>query len=489
MTIRLVVDGRGSLRRQILDRLVADAGGRIQVALHFGDRDADFHAPSLQRLEVRNGRKGHLMARHLARGAELPLLASPDYYKMLETAVEQLHRNSSAYRYRSHNLQNLQDYLDYYHILADAYAQEIEETGATHALFMNMPHLGYDIVLFQVAQALGLKTLIVSQTFFADSFFSMETFEDFGCLAPEGIAGTPIPIEKGSAPDLFFMEDRWQQEGPRGRLTAGAVASFFKYVALKQPGMLLRPGQMMATLRRMAEAYRGLPDWRDPFAKFFHVNELAYFEHLAQYEGKPVDLNAKFVYVALHNQPEMSTQTLGGLFRDQVLAIEALARVLPEGWRIYVKENPRQGAYARGPMYFHRLSRIRGVQLVPSNTSTHELSSRAQVTASIAGTAGWESLRKGKPCIVFGGAWYRSFPGVFPWHDGMDLEQIAAFRFPHDAIEQAAGTLAARCHPGIIEMLYRDRAPDYDPAANVERVSRTIDDLLHGRAPLTFTRG
>lgn len=488
MTIRLVVDGRGPLRKEVLERLVARSEGRVEIACHFGDRDGDFHAACLQRMEVRRGRKGHLMQRHLSRGAEIPLLASPEYHWMLEQGVEQLHRTGPTYRYRSHNLHSIQDYLDYYHILAEAYAQEIEDSGATHALFMNMPHLGYDVILYHVARTLGLKVLIASQTFFADSFFSMEAVEDFGHMNPDGPTGAPVHIEKGSAPDLFYMESRWQEAGPRGRLTAGAVWSLIRHLVLKKPGKLFSPSYVFGNLRRMKKIYGSLPDWRDPFAHFFHQNELAYFEHLAEYEAQPVDLNAKFVYIPLHNQPEMSTQTLGGPFRDQLLVAEAIARDLPEGWKIYVKENPRQNGYARGPMFFHRMSRIRGLQFVPSETSTHELSTRAQITATVCGTAGYEALRKGRPAIIFGGAWYGDFPGVHRWHDGMDLEAIAASTFPHAALEQAAGNLAARCHPGIIELLYRDRAKDFDAAANAEAVSATVLDLLEGRRPLTFTR-
>jgi hypothetical protein len=489
MTIRLAVDGRGTLRKQILDQLVARSGGTIEVAVHFGDRDADFHAACLSRAEVRHGRKGHLIQRHQSRGAEMPLLASPDYFAMLEQGVEQLQRYSADYRYRSHNLTHLQDYLDYYHILADAYAQEIEETGATHALFMNIPHLGYDVILYHVAKTLGLKVVIVSQTFFADSFFSLERIEDFGHLNPDAPDGTPIAIEKGSAPDLFYMDTRWQERGPRGKLTAKAVLSLMKHMLLKRPGKLFSPSYIFGNLKRMQAVYGGLPDWRDPFSTFFHQNELAYFEHLAGYETQPVDLNLPFVYVPLHNQPEMSTQSLGGVFRDQVLAVEAMASVLPEGWRIYVKENPRQSAYARGPMFFHRLARIRGVQFVPSETSTHELSTRAKITATVAGTAGWEALRKGKPVVVFGGGWWRDFPGVFPWQPGMDLAAIAETTFPHDALEQAFGNLHARCHKGVIELLYKDRTKDIDLDANAEAVAVVLQGLLTGDTPVTFRTG
>lgn len=416
----------------------------------------------------------------------MALLADPTYSFILEQGVEQLQRNAASYRYRAHNLTHLQDYLDYFHILSDAYAQELQETCATHVLFMNIPHLGYDVILYHVARVMGLKILIVSQTFFADSFFSMERIEDFGHLNPDGPDGPPVRVEKGTAPDLFYMDSRWQERGPRGRISPRAVWSLLKHLALRRPDKLVSPSYIIGNLRRIQSVYRSLPDWRDPFARFFHVNELAYFEHLAGYEQPDADLNVPFVYIPLHNQPEMSTQSLGGVFRDQVLAVEAMASVLPEGWRIYVKENPRQGGYARGPMFFHRLDRIRGVHFVPSETSTHELSSRAKITATVAGTAGWEALRKGKPVVVFGGGWWRDFPGVFPWKPDMDLAAIAETSFPHEALEQAFGNLHARCHRGVIELLYKDRTADLDTEKNADEVADTLEQLLDGAIATTF---
>ncbi len=486
MTIKLAVDGRGAHMKRLIDQLVARSGGSITTAVHFGDRDSDFHSACLARMEVRYGRKGHLIQRHVATGANLSLLAMPDFAYMLEQATEQLHRFSPNYRYRSHNLTHVQDYIDYYHILADAYAQEIEETGATHALFFSIPHIGHDVILYQVVRAMGLKVLIVSQTFDLENFVSLERVEDFGHVNPDAAKGEPIRIEKGSAPDLYYMQDRWQKESPRGRINSRVLLSLLKHVALKRPGKLISPDYILGNLRRIKAIYGGLPDWRDPFAKFFHQNELAYFEHLAEYEGQPVDLDVPFVYMPLHNQPEMSTQSLGGMFRDQLLSVEAIASVLPDGWRIYVKENPRQGGYARGPMFFHRLSRIKGVQFVPSTTSTHELSARAQITATVTGTAGWEALRKGRPVVVFGYGWWRDFPGAYPWSPGMDLQAVAASTFPHEALEQAYGNLIAACHPGLLERNFQNATPDLDVEANTERLCTTIQALLEGTMPLTF---
>jgi hypothetical protein len=486
LTIRLVVDGRGPLRRRILDALVVQSEGRVEVALHLGDRDADFHAACLQRMEVRNGKKGHLLRDHLTKGADLQLLASPEFQNMAATAVDQMHRGAQYYNYRAHNLVNLQDYLDYYHVITQALAERTMEAGATHALFMNMPHLGYDTMLYQVARTMGLKTLVLCQTTYSDRFFSMERIEDMGLFDPAATDALPLPIKKGDQPDLFYMDDRWQKEGPRGKVTAGAVNNYLKHILLRDPKSLLRPDRMVADLRRMSRIYGALPEWRDPFGKFFHRNEMPFYEMLAAAESQKVNYEAKFVYIPLHNQPEMSTSALGGVFRDQALVIETVARHLPEGWKIYVKENPRQNAFARGPLFWHRLMRLPDVQILPSHAPTHELTARAQLTATVAGTAGWEALIKGRPALVFGGGWWKSFPGVTHYHEGVDLQTVAATCFAHESLEHAAGQLITRCHEGVIELLYSRMKQALDEELNARTAARGILGLLENRVPVTF---
>ena len=182
----------------------------------------------------------------------------------------------------------------------------------------------------------------------------------------------------------------------------------------------------------------------------------------------------------------MSTSSLGGINRDQVLMIEHLAQRLPSGWRIYVKENPRQAGYARGPMFFHRLGRIEAVQYVPSNTNTHALSSKAKFVATVSGTAGWEAIRKGRPAVVFGNSWDKSLPGCFRWSDDLDLEQVVEDTFSHSNVERAYGAVLSKCHDGVIEDIYINMVDDFDRGANVETVSKSIVSLLLGEVGPTF---
>lgn len=182
----------------------------------------------------------------------------------------------------------------------------------------------------------------------------------------------------------------------------------------------------------------------------------------------------------------MSTSALGGQFRDQALVIETLARKLPEGWKIFVKENPRQSASARGPMFYHRLARIPSVEVMPSNANTHALSQNAQFVASVTGTVGWEAIRLGRPAMVFGAAWYGSLPGVVRYSDALDFEKVAQIKIDHAQLQADTGALVSKSHAGIIEQLFFPLTPDLDHDNNTADVASTALKLLRQEVSPTF---
>ncbi|OGF27348.1 hypothetical protein A2477_03865 [Candidatus Falkowbacteria bacterium RIFOXYC2_FULL_47_12] len=140
------------------------------------------------------------------------------------------------------------------------------------------------------------------------------------------------------------------------------------------------------------------------------------YEHLQKQPG----FSKKFVYLPLSFQPERTTCPQAGMFDDQLLIIETVARSLPTGWTVYVKENPGQLRPAnffshmyRYDGYYERIVKLGNVQLVPVETSTYDLIENAQAIAVGTGTAGWEALLRSKPVLVFGFVWYMYCDGVF----------------------------------------------------------------------------
>lgn len=134
---------------------------------------------------------------------------------------------------------------------------------------------------------------------------------------------------------------------------------------------------------------------------------------------KQPDISVPYVLVLLHYQPEASTSPLGGMFVDQLLMVRLLAKYLPAGWKIYVKEHRTtfdpslRGHFSRDAHYYNQLSSLPEVDIVSMEYSSFDLMDHAKAVATVTGTAGWEAVLRGIPSIVFGNAWYKSCEGVF----------------------------------------------------------------------------
>lgn len=487
MAIRLLCISTAKNTNAILDVIKEKMGDEIEFLLHLGDISADIKASSMTRMNMRvaKGNK-HIMADQKYTGLFHSIAHQEEFERDASEFIDHMHRLDDKFRYKSHNLSSLQDYMDYYHILFDVLSAKMIENKITHLLFFNVPHLGYDTMCYHIAKSLGLKVVIVTQSLFPNCFYSMTSVEDYGKIQNENIDFEPVPIEKKENMELFYMKNIKQGETKNGKISLKAIMNIIVFLALKKPAYLFHPIKLYQTLKRTIDVYGELPDWRDPFAKYFHENELEYFEHITQYEETTYDLNEPFVYFAMQLQPEMTTSALGGWFKDQALAIEALAKILPENVKIYVKENPKQGAYMRGPMFFHRLKRIPNVVIMPSYADTHALTDRALFVSTISGTVGWEAVRKGKKVLIFGNTWYQSFPGVFKYSDALEFDEIMEYEINHTELESALGLLMAKSHEGVVDRHYKKIVPLFDEEKNLDITSDTIIALLKEEEKTTF---
>ena len=485
--INLLAVSTAKNTNEILSELIKASQDKILLKLHLGDSASDFKASSLVRMNAKPGSLGHLFNESKKySGVDLQLMASESFRKDLETLIDQLFRHSNAYRYKSHNLQNLQDYLDYYHILADAIADKMLANDIDHVLFFNIPHLAYDTIIYQIARSLEIETTIVTQSLFPNNFFSLREVEHYG-----EINNAKVSVRKKTPEipelELFYMKKIKQKAEKNGRVNVKTIINLILFIFFKNPRLIFRPIYLSRILTRIHKIYKSFPKWRDPFANFFHVNELAYFEHLAEFETTNFDLNERFVYFPLPMQPEMTTSAIGGAYRDQLLALEHLSKILPKDVKIFVKENPKQGSFARGPLFFHRISRIKSVTFVPSFADTNELTRKALFIATVTGTVGWESLCLGKSVLVFGHAWYRDFPGVTQFSKQISFEKIINNIPKKNDISLAFGRLIERAHKGVIDRAYTRLAENYNIETNKINTAKILTDLILKEKEVTFT--
>lgn len=117
---------------------------------------------------------------------------------------------------------------------------------------------------------------------------------------------------------------------------------------------------------------------------------------------------APYVLLLLHYQPERTTLPEGGWYSHQWLIIRVLSHVLrAKGWRLRVKEHPSVfrlpwSSGFRNGVFYQAIHSLDNVDLVPLDGDTFQLIDGAVATATVTGTAIFESICRNVPVLVFG---------------------------------------------------------------------------------------
>lgn len=155
------------------------------------------------------------------------------------------------------------------------------------------------------------------------------------------------------------------------------------------------------------------------------------------------DLSVPYVIFNLHYQPELTSNPSGGIFADQRLCIDALAKNLPGDHWIYVKEHRSQlyshllGQTGRTLDYYQDMLAHPRVRLMPLDGDPFELMKHSRAVATVTGTCGWEAMVMGKPVLAFGLSWYERYPGVLRIRDEESAKKIADFIANYNYSERA----------------------------------------------------
>ena len=277
-------------------------------------------------------------------------------------------------------------------------------------LFSDAPHGAYACILHDMAKILGIRTLIIFPCYMQDKFLYCWDLEDIGLYKKNKALEQYIELDS----NLFGHYEKkvyWPKEKNNNiiviikRIVESKKESYHDYKMKYDNVYDYVSRHIIRTAQRSYRKYL-----YDYYSRKLFVNE--------------IKENEKYVYFPLHLQPEMTTSTLGKEYNDQILAIERVARIIPEDWYIYVKENPLQTNAYRDKYFYKRLQGIKKVKLMKNNTNTYDLIRNSEFVATITGTAGFEAISGGKPVLAFGLAWYRGLPGVTIYNSNTALKDI-----------------------------------------------------------------
>lgn len=333
------------------------------------------------------------------------------------------------------------DHLNLFHLYYQYFTHILITKKVDCLIYFTLPHAGADYVLYLAAKALGVDVLLTFQSHTPNRFYCIKDIEDFGDFETTPPLGEPtkLSIPRGFKKDLFYMKNAKHK---RGRLIKNFIrdiywAMFGGRQPIKWAGVIQKQAGRIACLRQYSKNV---------------VSE--------------VDLDKRFVYFPLQLQPELTTSILADEFSDQLLAMERLSAIIPDDWCIYAKENPKQGFQQRNDFFFERLNRINNCVYISDTVSTYELMENSQFVASITGTACWESVSGGKPALLFGNVWFKRFPGISVYRDGITLADIMDNAFTHEELEAKFNEVMSKTITGVVDMRYSPIVEDFDELEN-----------------------
>jgi len=129
---------------------------------------------------------------------------------------------------------------------------------------------------------------------------------------------------------------------------------------------------------------------------------------------KIIDENKPFIYFPLQMEPERILLINAKYYTNQISVITNLAKSLPVGYTLYVKEHPIMSIWGwRHINFYKQIMELPNVCLIHPSVPTDEIIKKCSLVITIAGTAAQEAAFYNKPAIVFTDQIYCLLPSVY----------------------------------------------------------------------------
>lgn len=361
---------------------------------------------------------------------------------------------------------NYYDYNNLYHMIFSFCYKFIVTEKIDVVFLVDGPHLGWDFVLAEAAKMLGVKVVVLfdekepetrRSLIYATNTVNPEHIYDHLTKKRETNIVVPQKFEKKLEymNNIIIPQAHYLKVHLSKRILLRLLLPFNK--------KFIRSNKLKRYFKNLYRSYR------------MKVSLEARDKYIL-----PVDFSKKYVYFGLHLQPEGTTSVWGDIYCDQLLAIERLAEMIPDDWKIYVKENPKQTGDSRGTGFYERLHCTKKAILVPNETNTYDLMKHSQFVASIRGTMIYEAVCGGKPAVMFGHFWFDKLPGVFRYRDSLTVDEILSCSIDHDQIQKVVNDVHKKMAFGTncIAQLLPNEKKNFNKKENEELIVQFLLEAL-----------
>ena len=209
-----------------------------------------------------------------------------------------------------------------------------------------------------------------------------------------------------------------------------------------------------------------------------YLNIKQYRKHLVFHTPKK---DEKYYFYPLHLEPESTLYYLsGGWFTNQIKLIENIARQLPVGTMLYVKDHPHEYGY-RDVHDYIKLQNIPNVRLIERSIPAKRIIKDSLGVFTVIGTAGFEGLLLNKPVYTFSPSYYSICKNVTQIESIKDIQKTI---YTNKQIDQKElytfiNAFLDCLYPGMANMFIPDISTyGLDLNANAKELAEGILDFI-----------
>lgn len=129
---------------------------------------------------------------------------------------------------------------------------------------------------------------------------------------------------------------------------------------------------------------------------------------------REINNDMQIIYFPLHQEPERVLLIGAPFYTNQIETIRHIAKSLPIGYKLYVKEHPTQSIRGwRQISDYKEIMNIPNVKLIHPSVPSEEIMKKSSLIITVGGTAGLEAAFYQKPSIIFTDMSYAVLPSVY----------------------------------------------------------------------------
>ena len=259
-------------------------------------------------------------------------------------------------------------------------------------------------LLHQMCKSKQIRTLMLGPTRFGGRFVIYDEYEIIDDLEQKNVSS---------------IKQRTESELKEYLENYDVLKTLKPFVNVTKQSLITKIGKYLHNLRILDD-----PTVTDYYAhygktKLRTIKQFIFFKRwyrknfIEKNLKKNIDIKTPFVYYPLHVEPERQLLLVAPFHTNQLEIITNIAKSLPVGFKLYVKEHGMMAINGWRPIqYYEQIMDLPNVEIIHPSLDSKTLLESCSLVVTINGTTGLEAIFHKKPVIVFSNTSYSTISSV-----------------------------------------------------------------------------